>query len=79
MKKHKIISRKQSSIHISIQKKKKRGKERCGSTRGNIKKIHKVLVLPHLEDCVQCSPPYLKKDMAETAEEQLATRLEIRT
>lgn len=42
---------------------------------GNIKKIHKVLVLPHLEDCVQCSPPYLKKDMAETAEEQLAKQV----
>lgn len=77
MKKYKIISRKRSSIHISIQKKKK--KKRCGSTMGNIKKIHKVVVLPHLEDCVQCSPPYLKKDMAETAVEQLAAKLEIRT
>lgn len=40
----------------------------------NIEKIHKVLVLPHLEDCVQCSPPYLKKDIVETAVEKLVTR-----
>jgi len=39
-----------------------------------MEKIHKVLALPHLEDCVQCSPPYLKKDIAETAVEKLVTR-----
>lgn len=40
----------------------------------NIEKIHKVSVLPHLEDSVQCSPPYLKKDIVETAVEKLVTR-----
>lgn len=55
----------------------KKENKRCGSTMRNIEKIHKVLVLPHLEDCVQCSPPYLKKDIAETAVEKLVTRMVI--
>lgn len=41
----------------------------------NMEKIDRVFTLPHLEDCVQCSPPYLKKDIAETAVEKLVTRM----
>lgn len=41
----------------------KKENKRCAGTISNMEKIHKVLALPHLEDCVQCSPPYLKNDI----------------
>lgn len=61
-------------IRVKTKVKRKKKEEKKEKKKRETEKIHKVLVLPHLEDCVLCSPTYLKKDIVETAVEKLVTR-----